>query len=443
MNIVGIRFRTRGQTYYFSAEMEVAVGNSVIVETEQGVGLGEVLSIHDSLPPGMVEGPLSPVVRLASDEDRDLGRENEALARLAHVFCQECIRQRKLEMKLVDVEVYHDRTKIIFYFTAPARIDFRELVKDLVREYRSRIELRQIGVRHETQMVGAVGNCGMVCCCRRFLRKFAPVTIRMAKEQNLFLNPAKISGICGRLLCCLSYEQENYDAFHRNCPRLGKKYQTTQGGMKVLRANMFRNTISVLNENNEELEFTLEDWQTMEPHRPEQPPQPAPPVSQNSPIQPVQPAQAAQLGSQGPSGQPAQPVLSAQPHQAGQPVQVGSQAQSNQSGPSSRSGRPERNSRGDGVQTDNGMLVVTATPETVDELDFDDLEDDIDAGPATGGVFGLSPRQHVGQHVAQNTPGASPNTSPHTGFDGNAGAGGDAESRARRKRKRKPRSDGE
>jgi len=129
--------------------------------------------------------------------------------------------------------------------------------------------LRQIGVRHETQMVGAVGNCGMVCCCRRFLRKFAPVTIRMAKEQNLFLNPAKISGICGRLLCCLSYEQENYDAFHRECPRLGKKYQTNQGTMKVLRTNMFRNSLSVLTELNEEQEFSLEEWRALSPRRSE------------------------------------------------------------------------------------------------------------------------------------------------------------------------------
>lgn len=375
MNIVGIRFRTHGQTYYFSAQMEVAVGNVVVVETEQGIGLGEVLSMHDSLPPGTVEGPLSPVSRLASDEDRTTGRENELLARQAHVFCQECIRQRKLEMKLVDVEVYYDRSKIIFYFTAPARIDFRELVKDLVREYRSRIELRQIGVRHETQMVGAVGNCGMVCCCRRFLRKFAPVTIRMAKEQNLFLNPAKISGICGRLLCCLSYEQENYDAFHRNCPRLGKKYQTSQGGMKVLRANMFRNTISVLNENNEELEFTLEDWQALEPRRPEQPPQQGNPAPQ-------------------------------------------------------RPGKPAGQSGG-GASADNGLLVVSATPETLDDLGFDDLDDadDADSDTATGGVFGLAPRPA--------TPGGQ------GGQNGQGGQSGDAESRSRRKRKRKPRGDGE
>jgi hypothetical protein len=119
-------------------------------------------------------------------------------------------------------------------------------------------------------MIGAVGNCGMVCCCRRFLRKFAPVTIRMAKEQNLFLNPAKISGICGRLLCCLSYEQENYDAFHRECPRLGKRYQTIRGAMKVMRTNMFRNSLHVLNEANEEQEISLEEWRALTPHRPEQ-----------------------------------------------------------------------------------------------------------------------------------------------------------------------------
>ena len=193
------------------------------------------------------------------------------MAREAQEFCRQCIRDRNLDMKLVDVEVFFDRSKLIFYFTAPSRIDFRDLVKDLVREYRARIELRQIGVRHETQMVGAVGNCGMVCCCRRYLRKFAPVTIRMAKEQNLFLNPAKISGICGRLLCCLSYEQDNYDHFHRMCPRLGKKYQTDKGPMKVLRANMFRNSLSVLTENNEEVELSLDDWQALAPHRPEAP----------------------------------------------------------------------------------------------------------------------------------------------------------------------------
>lgn len=275
MPLYGLKFRTLGQTCYYSGPDTLHPGDQVIIAAEQGEALAEVVSgPHESLPAPYAD-TAQEILRPATAEDRERARSNAVLAQEAAAFCRQCIRQRRLDMKLVEVEVYFDRSKFIFYFTAPARIDFRELVKDLVREYRARIELRQIGVRHETQMVGAVGNCGMVCCCRRYLRKFAPVTIRMAKEQNLFLNPAKISGICGRLLCCLAYEQENYDRFHRNCPRLGKKYQTTQGSMKVLRANMFRNSLSVLNENNEELELTLEEWQALEPHRPEAPQQTA------------------------------------------------------------------------------------------------------------------------------------------------------------------------
>ena len=278
MNIYGIRFGNHGNIQYFSSDTELEADQRVVVPLEeQGQALGEVLSRHEAVPAGENAETIRPILRLAQESDYAEDEENKNIARRAFHFCQECIATRKLEMKLVEVEVYHDRSKIIFFFTAPARIDFRELVKDLVREYRSRIELRQIGVRHETQMVGAVGNCGMVCCCRRFLRKFAPVTIRMAKEQNLFLNPAKISGICGRLLCCLSYEQDNYDAFHRSCPKLGKKYQTNQGDMKVLRTNMFRNSVAVLNENNEESEITLDAWHALEPHRPEQPANPQPP----------------------------------------------------------------------------------------------------------------------------------------------------------------------
>ncbi len=271
--ILGIKFREYGQIYYFlSGGQPVAVGDRVIVETDQGQGIGEVVTLRDDLPEdaGEAEADLRPILRVASGEDLEQAAENEKLGDEARAFCNECIRGRDLEMKLVDVEVFFDRSKIIFYFTAPTRIDFRELVKDLVKNYRTRIELRQIGVRHETQMIGAVGNCGMVCCCRRFLRKFAPVTIKMAKEQNLFLNPAKISGICGRLLCCLSYEQENYEEFHRRCPRLGKKYLTSRGAVKVLRANMFRGSLALLTESNEEVEVTLEEWQQMEPRRPEQ-----------------------------------------------------------------------------------------------------------------------------------------------------------------------------
>ncbi len=270
-SILGIKFREYGQLYYFEkSDFEVAIGDKVIVKTDQGQGLGEIVSLRDDLPDDAETDELKPVHRLAVDEDFARHEENESLAREAHQFCADCIRSRKLDMKLVDVEVFFDRSKIVFYFTAPSRIDFRELVKDLVKTYRTRIELRQIGVRHETQMIGAVGNCGMVCCCRQFLRTFAPVTIKMAKEQNLFLNPAKISGICGRLLCCLSYEQDNYEEFHRACPKLGKKYQTEDGSVKVLRANMFRNSVAVLTESNEEKEYTLEEWEELSPSRPDQ-----------------------------------------------------------------------------------------------------------------------------------------------------------------------------
>jgi cell fate regulator YaaT (PSP1 superfamily) len=239
----------------------VQEGQSVIVRTDQGMGLGKVVTVR----PGEAEEPSEeehkPIYRLANDDDLRTVAENERLAREAFRFCRECIRRLDLAMKLVDVEVHFDRSKMVFFFTAPGRIDFRELIKDLVREYRTRIELRQIGVRHETQMLGAIGNCGQICCCRRFLRKFAPVTIKMAKEQNLFLNPTKISGICGRLLCCLSYEQQGYEEFHKQCPKIGKRFQTTLGQVKILRSNFFKKTLSLLVEGGEEKEIPLEQWQ--------------------------------------------------------------------------------------------------------------------------------------------------------------------------------------
>ncbi len=222
-----------------------------------------------------IEEETSPKLRLATQEELNIGVENEKLVIDAKKFCKDCVNTRSLDMKIVDVAMLFDRTKLIFYFTAPTRIDFRELVKDLVREYRIRIELRQIGVRHETQMIGSLGNCGMICCCRRYLTSFAPVTIKMAKEQNLFLNPTKISGICGRLLCCLSFEQDAYEFFHKSCPKLGKRYLTDNGYMRVLRTNMFRNSVILLPESSGEIELTLDEWAQLNPRRPEN-------VAQNS-----------------------------------------------------------------------------------------------------------------------------------------------------------------
>ncbi|GHU94367.1 hypothetical protein AGMMS49974_03630 [Deltaproteobacteria bacterium] len=269
MPIFGLRLGPPCQTCYYSGPNGLNAGDCVLVDAEQGLTFAQVASGPISALSGVDEQTLPAILRQASPEDMEKNLENANLARDADAFCRCCIQERRLDMKLVDVEVFFDRSKFVFYFTAPARIDFRDLVKDLVREYHARVELRQIGVRHETQIVGAVGNCGMVCCCRRYLRKFAPVTIRMAKEQNLFLNPAKISGICGRLLCCLAYEQDHYDRFHRQCPRLGRKYQTSRGSMRVVRANMFRNSLSVLTENNEDVELTLEEWKELDPRRPE------------------------------------------------------------------------------------------------------------------------------------------------------------------------------
>ncbi|NJB68881.1 cell fate regulator YaaT (PSP1 superfamily) [Desulfobaculum xiamenense] len=265
---LGLKFSDYGQIYYFdSGAFVVNTHDSVIVKTDQGMGLGAVITVTPEPPEGISPEELKPIFRLATEEDLVTAEENRTLAREAFRFCRRCISERELEMKLVDVEVFFDRGKIIFYFTAPGRIDFRELVKDLVKNYRTRIELRQIGVRHETQMIGAVGNCGQVACCRRFMRKFAPVTIKMAKEQNLFLNPTKISGICGRLLCCLSFEEKNYEEFYRQCPKIGKRMDTDDGILKVLRANFFRGSISVLSEFGEERELTLEEWQALNPRR--------------------------------------------------------------------------------------------------------------------------------------------------------------------------------
>lgn len=261
---VGVSFRRQGQIYYFVATPFVlSMHDWVLVKTEEGIGFGEIVALRDSLPEGLDPETVKPIYRPATAEDVEIGRENDELAKDARKYCQKSMARMNLDMKLVDVEIYFDKSKMIFYFTAPGRVDFRELVKDLVRNYRTRIELRQIGVRHETQMIGALGNCGQMCCCRRYLRRFEPVTIKMAKDQNLFLNPAKISGVCGRLLCCLAYEKENYADFQRRAPKLGRRYMTTQGAMKTLRANMFRDSVSVLNEAGDELDFSLADWAEM------------------------------------------------------------------------------------------------------------------------------------------------------------------------------------
>ena len=265
MRVFGVKTRPLDPPAYYNCPDSCQIGDLVIIENDQGSFLGELVSGPIAVLPGAKNEDLPIISRIPDENDLASREKNKELRAKAMDFCSRRVAERKLDMKLVDVEVFFDRSKLIFYFTAPNRIDFRELVKDLVREYRARIELRQIGVRHETQLKGAVGNCGRVCCCRCHLRKFAPVTIKMAKEQNLFLNPSKISGICGRLLCCLSYEQDNYEDFHRSAPRANRKYQTSSGILQVTSANMFKNTVSFLDSNKEEKEIDLEEWRKLKP----------------------------------------------------------------------------------------------------------------------------------------------------------------------------------
>jgi cell fate regulator YaaT (PSP1 superfamily) len=258
---VGVKFQEHGQIYFFlSNPFVLAPDEYVIVSTEEGLGLARVAVVRDELPEGIAAEDLKPIQRVATEEDFQIVRENEAMGKDAFAFCQQQIQKLELDMKLVDVEVRYDQSKIVFFFTAPARIDFRELVKVLVSKYRTRIELRQIGVRHEAQILGGIGGCGRVCCCHQFMRKFEPVTIKMAKEQQLFLNPSKISGACGRLLCCLNFEKKNYADFQKRCPKIGKKYTTSIGEVKVLRANMFRDSLVIGDPEGEEREISLVEW---------------------------------------------------------------------------------------------------------------------------------------------------------------------------------------
>ncbi len=267
MPIYGLSYHKVIQTGYFISPIPLQPREQVVAVIDQGQILARVVSgPHKDLPDVNAEA-LPYILRAAVPGDLERDRLNTEVGREAGAFWKERVRERELEMKLVDVEVFLDRSKIIFYFTSMSRIDFRELVKDLVQKYRVRIEFRQIGVRHETQLVGAVGNCGMVCCCRRFLHQFAPVTIRMVKEQNLYLNPSKVSGMCGRLLCCLAYEQESYEKFHNSSPRLNKRYVTSKGTFKVIRSNMFHNTVTGVNESGEEIKFSLEEWNAISPRR--------------------------------------------------------------------------------------------------------------------------------------------------------------------------------
>lgn len=260
-DVVGIRFKKAGKIYYFDpGEFPVEKNDSVIVETARGVEYGQVVIGRKQVSEDDVVLPLKKVLRIADEMDRLQVDENKRLAADAFSVCQEKITAHALKMKLVDVEYTFDKNKIIFYFTADGRVDFRELVKDLAAIFRTRIELRQIGVRDEAKMLGGIGPCGRVLCCSSFLGDFEPVSIKMAKDQNLSLNPAKISGLCGRLMCCLKYENDNYESAKDDLPDIGKEVATAMGYGKVVGVNLLERKVQVnLYEAERMLEFPLEE----------------------------------------------------------------------------------------------------------------------------------------------------------------------------------------
>ncbi|SHK08818.1 Cell fate regulator YaaT, PSP1 superfamily (controls sporulation, competence, biofilm development) [Anaerobranca californiensis DSM 14826] len=283
--VVGVRFKRAGKIYYFDPDQwDIVKGNYVIVETARGLEYGEVVVGPKTVEESEVVLPLKKVIRIATESDAEQVKENKIKEKEAFEICQQKIEKHGLEMKLVDVEYTFDASKIIFYFTAEGRIDFRELVKDLAAVFRTRIELRQIGIRDEAKMLGGIGCCGRSLCCSTFLGEFEPVSIKMAKIQNLSLNPTKISGICGRLMCCLRYENDHYEEARRHMPEVGTEVETEVGKGKITEVNPLKGTVKVeifdskilvdfppckvrvlsLNTDKEELEEETEELQELE-----------------------------------------------------------------------------------------------------------------------------------------------------------------------------------
>lgn len=246
VTVVGVRFKKAGKIYYFSPrDIEVKQDDNVIVETARGIEFGECVIAPKQIDESEIISPLKNVIRIATKEDIKKHTDNKEKQIEAFDICLEKIQQHNLKMKLIDVEYTFDNNKVIFYFTADGRVDFRELVKDLASIFRTRIELRQIGVRDEAKMIGGLGPCGRTLCCSTFLGDFAPVSIKMAKEQNLSLNPTKISGICGRLMCCLNYEQETYEKIRRRLPKVASVVNTPYGDGEVVSNSVVKESVKV------------------------------------------------------------------------------------------------------------------------------------------------------------------------------------------------------
>ncbi|MCM3125904.1 stage 0 sporulation family protein [Mesobacillus sp. AQ2] len=262
-DVVGVRFKKAGKIYYFDpGDLSIQKDEFVIVETVRGVEYGRVVIPRKQVGENDVVLPLKKVVRIADQKDRLIVEENKTAAKEAYDVCSEKVNEHQLDMKLVDVEYTFDRNKVIFYFTADGRVDFRELVKDLASIFRTRIELRQIGVRDEAKMLGGIGPCGRMLCCSTYLGDFEPVSIKMAKDQNLSLNPTKISGLCGRLMCCLKYENDEYETAKEQLPDIGETILTPDGRGKVVGLNILERVMQVDIPGQERvLEYTLEEIQ--------------------------------------------------------------------------------------------------------------------------------------------------------------------------------------
>ncbi len=246
VKVVGVRFKTAGKIYYFDpGELVIDLNQNVIVETARGIEFGLVVVPNKSVDESEIVAPLKKVIRIATDEDTAHAAENDRKEKEAYNICIQKINDHKLDMKLIDVEYTFDNNKVLFYFTADGRVDFRELVKDLAAVFKTRIELRQIGVRDESKMMGGIGICGRVLCCNSFLGEFQPVSIKMAKEQSLSLNPTKISGTCGRLMCCLKYEQEAYEDLLDRVPKVGAIVDTPEGQGTVVEVNLLKEILKI------------------------------------------------------------------------------------------------------------------------------------------------------------------------------------------------------
>lgn len=263
--VIGVRFRENGKIYFFDPlRFNVEVGEFVIVETARGVEYGKVVLGRREIDEKKMSSAIKPIIRIAEDKDHKKYQENQEKNKKAYNICLEKIAKHGLEMKLIDAEYTFDNSKVLFYFTADGRIDFRELVKDLAAVFKTRIELRQIGVRDETKIVGGIGICGRELCCNKHLSEFIPVSIKMAKEQNLSLNPTKISGVCGRLMCCLKHEQDTYEYLNDRLPNVGDMVKTADGRRgEVKSVNVLRQKVMLVftleDDSKEQEEFKIED----------------------------------------------------------------------------------------------------------------------------------------------------------------------------------------